>query len=261
MLRREGLDLVGIAILGLPVLACVAWVGVLLAPYVLEPYARALTTVLLRRAVRRGTRLRPVEPWTWGTEGDERGVRRPLGHGRRGRWWLALGLGMVFVGVPLWTTGVPAAVVAVFVGLPGAVLAWLGYRYVRAGSVRLAWHTRPLVTGGRAEFTLGVSDGGARFESATVRLRSIEEHPSRAHLIWCTWTDVVEFAREFAPGPGHDVFVAFDIPAEAPGTRIDVREACWWELEVTGTSDAGPIGERFVVPIYDPPPPDVPPAA
>jgi hypothetical protein len=258
VLRRDALELLGVTVVGLAVLACGACLGVIALPYLWQPYGRLFATIFRRLAVRRGARLRPSEPWTWGTEGGADGILHPFARTRRGRRRLAIGLVLIAFAALMAMSLAGFRAVAVIPGVPGTIFLWLGYRDVRAGSVRIAWPKWPLHTGGRVEFTLGVSDGGARFERATVRLRGIEEHPDRTHLVWCTWTDVREFPRDFAPGPEHDVLVAFDLPATAPGTRLDTPEASWWELEVSGPSDAGVVRERIVLPIYDPLPPPLP---
>ena len=257
-LSRDGLELLGVTIVGLAVLGCGACLGVILLPYLWQPYGRVFATMYRRWIVRRGARLRPSEPWTWGTEADERGVQHPFERTRRGRRRLAIGLVLVAFASLLAMSAAGFRWVAVIPGVPGTIFLWYAFRDVRAGSLRIAWPKWPLRTGERVEFTLGVTDGGARFERVTVRLRGIEEHPGRAHLVWCRWTDIREFPRDFAPGPGHDVLVAFDVPATARGTRLDTPEASWWEVEVSGPTDAGQVRERIVLPIYDPLPPPLP---
>jgi hypothetical protein len=256
VVARRAWELAAVAIVVVGVLGCCACPGLVLMPYLLQPYGRVFTAWRRRRAVREGSQSRPAEPWTWDVDAPQGGVERPFARTWRGRKRLFAGLVVlafaVLVGVAL---GPPFRAFAAIAGVPAVLFLWLGYRDVRTGRIRVDWSSWPIVCGGRAELILGVSDGGARFERATVRLRAIEEYPSKVHLVWCTWTDVRDVASEAAPGPGHDVLVAFDVPAAARGTRLDVPEACWWELEVTGASDAGPIRERFVVPIYDPPPP------
>jgi hypothetical protein len=253
ILTRLALELAAVALVALVLVACSTCVGLVLLPYLWQPYARVFAVLRLRRAVSRGARLRPSEPWTWGTEGGADGVHRPFERTQRGRRRLATGLGLIAFAVLVAMAFARFRAVAVIAGVPGTIFLWIGYRDVRAGSLRIAWPKWPLHIGERAEFTVGVSDGGARFERMTARLRAIEEHTHREHLAWCTWTDLREFSRDEAPGPGHDVLVTFDVPAVARGTRLDTREACWWELEVFGPSDAGVLRERFAVPIYDRP--------
>lgn len=254
IVRRLWPELVGVTIIVAMFGVC-GCIGVVFAPYLLMSYARVFAVMRLRWAVSRGARLRPSEPWTWGTEGGADGIRRPFERTRRGRHRLAIGLVLIALAALVVFNFSLYRVVAVLPGVPGTMFLWIGYRNVRAGGLRLAWAKWPVRTGERAEFMLGVSDGGARFERMSVRLRAIEEHPGRAHLVWCTWMDHREFEREEAPGPGHDVLVTFDLPAEARGTRLDTREACWWELEVSGPSDSGALREWLVVPIYDQPAP------
>lgn len=259
IVRRLSWELVGITVVAFFVGLCGGCLGVIFVPFLLEPYRRVITAMWRRRAVKRGLQTRPAEPWNWGADVRAEGVDRPVERARRGRGRLLVGLALLAMAVLLGQALGQMGWIAVLLGAPAALFLWLGYRDVRAGRIALRWGSWPLVTGGRVELMLGVSDGGARFGRATVRLRAIEEHPARTHLVWCTWTDIRVIAPDAAPGPGNDVLLAFDVPEAARGTRLDVPEACWWELEITGSSDAGPMRERFVVPIYDRPPPEVPP--
>lgn len=259
-LSRNAWELAALTIAMIAVLGCCTVPLVIVVPYLAQPYVRLFIVWRRRRAVQRASRLRPAEPWTWPVDAGADGIERRFERTRRGHRFLFAGLALLGLTI-LIVASFGVGPLIVIPGIPIALFLWLGYRDVRTGKVRLKWTAWPLVTGRRAEFTLGVSDGGARFERAMVRLRAIEEHPSRTHLVWCTWTDLCHLASDTAPGPGHDALIAFDVPAAARGTRLDVPEACWWEIEVTGSSDAGQIRERFAVPIYDPLPPDPPTAA
>jgi hypothetical protein len=261
MIRRHRNEFVTAAMTAALAIACCGFVGVLFAPAALKPFGRLGALMLRRRRIRRGRALRPSEPWTWDGAWVNRSVSQPVERTRRGRSRLLRGLVLLLAAGLLAVAFRFVLPIAVVFGVPSAVLLWLGYRDVRAGSLLLSSSSWPLFTGERAELMLGVSDGGARFDRATATLRCVEEFPGRKRPVWCTWTEYRAIERDDAPGPGHDALLTFDIPASAPGTRLDVPDACWWELEVFGETDAGKVREKFVVPIYERPAPGVPPAA
>jgi len=116
----------------------------------------------------------------------------------------------------------------------------------------------PFPTGERAEFTLGVSDGGAEIRDATLTLRHFRESRdgtgSGGGLPLCT----LAVQESGTPAPrdflhGVDQRVAFDVPADAPGTVISSAHPSYWELEVRGRTSAGLYEERFLVPVYERP--------
>jgi hypothetical protein len=245
-------------LLGLVAAAALAGVGVPVGHLVLELAAgfiglRSIAGVSLelwrRSRMRRGRRDRPSEPWTWDDRWDERAAERPVGRTQRGWTSIAWGLGLVAVACVLMT--LPNAwLFAVAFGLPGAGLALQGIFDLRAGKLRVCTTQTPAFTGGRVDVVIGVSDDGARFEMATVVLRCLEERAHWRRPVWCTWSMSKNVPRDEAPGPGNDALVTFDVPVEARGTELDADDACWWEVEIIGITDAASLRERFVVPIY-----------
>ena len=215
---------------------------------------------LRQRRFRIGRATWPTAPWRWDHRWDREGQEAQLDRTRTGWKQLLWALGF-FVFAVQFAVLVPAWPVAVVLAVPASGLAWFGYRNLRGGGLRLTAAESPQFVGSRATFLLGVTEGGARFEEAVVVLRCVQERRKDKPKFEAVWEQRRELDPDTLPGPGNDVRLQFDVPATVRGTQLDVREACWWELEVFGETDAGKIREKFVVPIYDRPPPGVPPAA
>jgi hypothetical protein len=119
------------------------------------------------------------------------------------------------------------------------------------GSVRLTPLALPLRTGARAEFSFGLADGAAEIRRATFTLRHFREAAAEEATPLCT----LAVAESGDPPPrtmqaGLDVVVAFDVPGDAPGTRMVSATPSYWEFEVVGETREGLYEERFLVPLY-----------
>lgn len=209
---------------------------------------------LRQRRFRIGRATWPTEPWNWDHRWDREGQETQFDRTRTGWTQLLWALGFVVLAVQ-FAVFVPAWPLAVILAVPASGLAWFGYRNLRGGGLRLTAAEFPQFVGSRATFLLGVTAGGARFEEAVVVLRCVQEHRRGEPRFETVWEQSRELDPDMLPGPGNDVRVQFDVPATARGTQIDVREPRWWEVDVMGQTDGGPIHERFVVPIYERPEP------
>jgi hypothetical protein len=217
----------------------------------------------------RRTRRRPDAPWTT----DHRW--NPAGHFPRvsREFFAVVGCRaivarLIAVGVIAWFTSLAAwlvfdstraaafAEVLVFGG--GASLwLWRSYRVACRGRPHVAFARFPYFTGETVRLFFGMSEGGDSFEHATYVLRRIEEEPGGllGQDPWCWQSIAIHLATSDGalPGPGNDVVLDFDVPADAGGTSLSAPYPRYWELEVHGGTSGGPFGERFLVPIYERP--------
>jgi hypothetical protein len=204
----------------------------------------------------RGRRRRPNEPWTWDEPWDPAGRSLLVARARDGRKRVFVGLWLLAGAVSSWIQSgvrIETEIFGAVFGLVGTWFCWRGFQNLRAGQVRLATVGFPLFVGERIELSFGVSDGGAKFHRGSVLLRCLEQCPGRKPTVFHVWSEWFDLDRDTLPGPGNDTLLRFDVPAGLRGTRLDVPDACCWELRVMGTTDRGPVSEMFLVPIYERP--------
>ena len=206
-----------------------------------------------QRRFRIGRATHPNEPWKW--DGHWRPDGQELAFDRTRIAWRQLlwAFGFAALAVTFWVV-THEWIIAAVLAVPASGLAWSGFLNLRTGALRLTLPEFPLFAGSRGTFLLGVSEGGARFDEAIVVLRCVQEHRKGKPRFESVWETHRVLDPDALPGPGNDVRVQFDIPATERGTRLDVREPCWWELDVIGQTDRGPVHERFLVPVYARPP-------
>ncbi len=200
---------------------------------------------------RRLERSRGAALWEWDAKWNPRGSRRAL--------WRDLPFGQMMCWTFVLARGAfddrlgGARVVsqAVF-GATISYWAWRWFRAVGAGSVHV-WFVRfPYATGDRAQLHFGVSEGGAAISDVEFALVCTAETPMSLDRTERNAVGCVEPA-ERPPSevtPGNDVPLVFDVPANAPGTRLAPVAPVYWELVVVGTSRIGEFHERLLVPIY-----------
>jgi hypothetical protein len=142
----------------------------------------------------------------------------------------------------------------------GGAVIWFIARGAHAsglGKAHLSFARFPFHPGERAEMTFGFEEGGASFEHVRYVLRRYVESPDgeRGRGARCDAVAQIEFAppEGLLPGPDQYVTLAFDIPADAGGTRLSARWPSYWELEVVGRTNRGPYRVLFLIPVYERP--------
>jgi xanthosine utilization system XapX-like protein len=225
------------------------------------PIASPTVIAAVRRArLRRGRRDHPEAPWTWDHDWDPAGES----HSAAADGWWHLGAGLVVLGVTMLASYAvfsvhgarPGKVVVIGLVAPVLVGAWYlraGWRELRRGALQIAWPRFPCFTGERFDATFWGSDGGATFQGAKVELRCVKELRGDRSRAWCVWSDVYTVPADYLPGRGDGLPLGFEVPPEGLGTRLDGPDVTYWEIRVVGTTDSGPVYERFLVPIYEKP--------
>jgi hypothetical protein len=202
----------------------------------------------------------PEGPWTkdhaWKAEGEKRTFLHFLATRRMYFGRMCVVVGLLVLPIPASLTTTPFIVGVKFaLALGGSWWLWHLARVLSMGSVFLGFLRFPYRPGERAEFTFGVSGGGAEIRDATFVLRHFQESRDGTGpgggLPFCTAS--VEEAdppadRVFAPGVDQRLF--FDIPADAPVTSISAWKPSYWEMEIRGVTREGPWEERVLVPVY-----------
>jgi len=241
--------------------APMAGIAVIAAAMFALPAWRAVRAAAIHRRIAKGRRLRPAEPWTWDLPWDPTSLVPVVSRSRQGHGyhdWISSVLGGIVMGVGVaigFAGGAVGVVPGLLVGAVGTIVLWSGVRSLRAGHVQISSLRFPVFVGERIEFSLGVSEGGARFERATALLRCGEQIVGRRPKVRHVWSETIELAADSLPGPGHETLLRFDVPPDLRGTRLDVPDACCWELVVSGRTDRGQVSESFLVPIYERPAP------
>jgi hypothetical protein len=217
------------------------------------------------------------ERWWEDRDWPEKGAERRIARGLAGTnllvsLWVLAGLGMCaavlaytwrmngpYLNKPEYLGWVqaPAAVAVAAYVLP---LAWLLVIVVpRLGRGRLvvAWPQIPQNTGTRCTFHVGTSPGGARIDCVRVFLRCVR---SRARPLlpvadWgarLAWVAEARLPLAAYAGPQRHLVAQFDVPADAPPTDLNARDAVRWEVLVLGTVGGADYADAVVVPVYAP---------
>jgi hypothetical protein len=243
-------------------------VTLVLALYGLMGSIAALERLSRRRRAAACRRF-PLEPWrhdrAWNDRGETRSwfvrafVDRPS-PAFWARWIWTVGVASV---AALTSLGAWSAAAAVAVGL-AASLAWRAWRIHGAGDSNLYFTKFPYHPGETVTLHFGMSEGGAQFRRVEFSLFHVREFKG-GWLGMQRGTGAAPRGVErrppgLLPGPDFDVEVSFDVPAEAPGTRLADDLPSYWVLDVRGVTSAGPYVERFLVPIYERPAPADPAA-
>jgi hypothetical protein len=234
-----------------------AWVAIVIPGGVVDR-ARAGRVHARRRAA-------PREPWVWDHRWDPRGDSVPAWRrlARPSTFPLAFLVSQTVIMFGARRSGAVSPLWLIPAGVVVAWWAWRALRLVGAGTTHV-WFTRfPYAPGERVTLHFGASDGGARFDRATFTLLRIEETPGAwirsQHILQPTFCLEDRRPPGALPGPGQDVLVEFDVPADAGGTRLSAPLPEYWVLHVGGETSAGPYAESFLIPIYDRPVADVAP--
>lgn len=204
--------------------------------------------------MRRRLRRCPREPWLadhrWSPRGPSASILRQAAGGVGYVPWL-----FVYVAFVLLRFAPHALLPAA--GLFGTLVVWRVWRATSGGRAHLTFTRFPYVPGEPAELHFGMSEGGADFLRARFLLQRIEEAPGG-----CLGQAPVCVLRQCIPcvppggalpGPGVDVRLVFDVPADAGGTALSAPFPIYWELEVSGDTTKGEFLEQFLVPIYERP--------
>jgi hypothetical protein len=211
-----------------------------------------------RRRVRVARRRHPREPWFWERAWDPKGESlSPFARSAMRKWLMGALLAMPVIA--LWLTATLTAgrrawlldALACAVTIALAVALW---RLHGAGTTRVSFASFPFHPGERASFHVGTSDGGATFQRVEFHLRHVQEFPGgfadstfRHHV---TRDLVVSRPPGRLPGPDQDVIVSFDLPDDAPPTRLSARPPSYWVLDILANTTSGPFCESFLVPVY-----------
>lgn len=213
------------------------------------------------RDERRARAERPEAVWTWDHPWDEHGARLSF-RAYLGTRWMYVGRTALLVGLllgPVRNDGSDASdiVTVLRIGCAIAGSVWLlrAWWVLGMGQVVLGYLRLPVHPGEHAEFTLGVSEGGAEIRDAEVVLRHYRESrdgtgPGSGLPLS---TAVIAASAPASPSTfvsGVHRKVEFDIPADADVTSISSAHPSYWMLEVRGRTRAGPYEGRFLVPIY-----------
>ncbi len=121
--------------------------------------------------------------------------------------------------------------------------------------VELLFDEFPLRTGSRVRIHLATPADGPSLTKLCTALRAIRSPRSdrMSHPAPPVVVAVVEPSVEpDGTGPEEFVTVQFDIPADAPGTRLAPGDETHWELVVLGDTVNGAFTESVIVPIYGP---------
>lgn len=132
-------------------------------------------------------------------------------------------------------------------------------RAMRDPRVELLFDEFPLRAGSRVRIHVATSAGGPSLTKLCTALRAIRSPRSdrMSHPAPPVVVAVVEPSVEpDGTGPEEFVTVQFDIPADAPGTRLSPGDETHWELVVLGDTVTGAFTESVLVPVYGPDGPD-----
>lgn len=218
------------------------------------PAAKWIRAAHAARTRARVRAVRPHEPWTW----DRAWSRCPRVSGADERSAairaIACGVFTLLLMTAAFVWFIPTyTVVAWLLLAPAALVIWIlwyGWRALRRSSVFVGFARIPYFIADRVDLTIGAGEAGPAFHEATFYLRCVEEVPGATPRWWCTWSDAKQGDDGLAPAPDADVVVSFDLPADAEGTVLHGTPRRFWELVIVGTTGAGKVWERFLVPIY-----------
>ena len=213
------------------------------------------------RAQARSRAADPAAEWTWDFPWDAEGVRKSFRAylGTRGMYFgrVCTVVGLLLLPVPVADPDdavilIPLQIAFAIAGSVWLLRSWwiLGMGHVVVCSMRF-----PVHPGGRAQFTVGVTDGGAEIRDAEIVLRHFRESrdgtgPGSGLPLATATIAAIEPLPDGTLPPGVHRPVAFDVPADAPGTAIASANPSYWMLEIRGRTRAGLYEDRFLVPLY-----------
>lgn len=127
------------------------------------------------------------------------------------------------------------------------------FQMLRNPRTRMRWTTFPAFLGGRLEGTLSVRPGQHVFSSLTVRLRCVQDEKGDGEDVPLAPHVLYEQSLEIMP-PGDtltELPLAFDLPTDLPGNRLDRAEATYWQLAVRIPVTGPDIEAVFLAPVYE----------
>lgn len=166
---------------------------------------------------------------------------------------IAYGLGRPF---PLVATGLVAAWVA--------IESWFLFRKHQVADARLAFERFPFRVGEPIGLRFGIGASGGQFEELRFTLYCLRSTHRPAPEGWICKQyyeqSLVVSDPDHLPGPGSDIDIRFEAPAEAPGTGLvrasagsswpTATQRIYWELQVDGRTSLGGWQRFFPIPVY-----------
>lgn len=130
-------------------------------------------------------------------------------------------------------------------------------QWLRHPRTRMRWTTFPAVPGGRLEGTLKIQPGQHVMSSIQVRLRCVRdervEHPTPDGTTSALEPYVI-YEQSFESLPPGEILrelpLAFDLPADLPGTDLGKDEATYWQVALRITVPGPDIEAVFLAPVY-----------
>jgi hypothetical protein len=131
---------------------------------------------------------------------------------------------------------------------------------LRYGATHLCFERFPYPPGARLRVGFGFDRAAPRFDRLTATLRAIEaetqssgsgEDQTVRTVLYALFEQERVYVEPSAmPGPGRDVWLEFDVPRDAPGTRLDVTVPIYWELQIRGAAPGVDFEGTYLVPVY-----------
>jgi len=130
--------------------------------------------------------------------------------------------------------------------------------WLRHPRTRMRWTTFPAFLGGRLEGTFTVRPGQHVMTSIQVRLRCVRdervEHPAQEGTTSALEPYVIYEQSLELPPPGDtldELPLAFDLPADLPGTDLGQDEATYWQVALRIPVPGPDVEAVFLAPVYE----------
>ena len=154
--------------------------------------------------------------------------------------------------IPMVVLGLFDIAIAVMLGYAG----YLVLRYLKFGESRVIYGTLPLYTGSQVRLAF---EGGRLLENCSsieAQLVCIEEfYERKGKNSRAVFEQLYASTRQFSTGASGAAQLEFDLPQDAPGTRLAVEGGefpRYWELVVTAKLPGIDYEGLFLLPIYAP---------
>ncbi len=125
-----------------------------------------------------------------------------------------------------------------------------------SGASRVTWPEMPCRMGTPLRLRFGLEPGASSLVCARYELRCFVEIPRDD--LWrpfaSAWSvahyELAPVPDDHLPSPGGDVELVFDVPDDAPSSKLSGGQRVIWQLRVDAETHTGPFDESFLVPVY-----------